>query len=178
MCGFIYEVGQLLNHALQDQIEEEENATVTEFITASEGRNTKTASQTKKVRISSLTQGRGRWRRFLGLDVLTAELWGCFHGLTLAWEKEVKKVLLESDSLNAVKLISARCRDEHRCAGLVKLIRNLLDRDWEMVVSHSFRESNFVADCRDCDLKAKGSQLVGMEDDSSDDVMMTSWWGS
>ncbi|KAF7841634.1 ribonuclease H [Senna tora] len=84
--------------------------------------------------------------RFLGqVDVLTAELWGCFHGLSLAWEKGVK-VWLESDSLNAVKLISMGCRDEHRCAGLVKLIRNLLDRDWETVVSHSFRESNFVAD--------------------------------
>lgn len=57
-------------------------------------------------------------------------------------------VLLESNSLSAVALVNkGRSLRGNDHGGLSRVIFSRLERDWEVIVSHVFRESNRAADC-------------------------------
>lgn len=94
----------------------------------------------------------GRWEeaRFMmnlgRLDSLSAEIWSMAWGLDLAWEKGFKRVILESDSRQAINLIGRGILTEHPLVELVQRIREKLDRDWEIVLNHCLRNANAAAD--------------------------------
>lgn len=72
---------------------------------------------------------RGEWmkgaRGMIGLCVpLGAELWSIFYGLKLAWEKEVKHVVIESDCAEAVNQVNNPDPD-FGLVDLVLLIKNI-----------------------------------------------------
>ncbi|RXI03537.1 hypothetical protein DVH24_004189 [Malus domestica] len=79
-------------------------------------------------------------------SVLNAELWGLFHGLTLAWRLGYRKVHVELDSAVAVTLIMDFNSFMHPLAHLITICRELLRRDCICLVSHVYREKNRVAD--------------------------------
>ncbi|KAJ1403544.1 Ribonuclease H superfamily [Sesbania bispinosa] len=59
-----------------------------------------------------------------------------------------RKVICESDSLEAVKLVSSHAVSSfHEHALLLAKIHYLLKRDWIVSIIHTYRETNFVADC-------------------------------
>ena len=61
----------------------------------------------------------------IGLCVpLGAELWSIFYGLKLAWEKEVKHVVIESDCAEAVNQVNNPDPD-FGLVDLVLLIKNI-----------------------------------------------------
>ncbi|CAN1130924.1 Putative ribonuclease H protein At1g65750 [Linum perenne] len=56
---------------------------------------------------------------------MRAELRGIIEGMSLAWDKGVRKLCIQTDSKAAV---------------------SILNRDWEVSIHHIFREANCAAD--------------------------------
>ncbi|KAK4270121.1 hypothetical protein QN277_023200 [Acacia crassicarpa] len=79
-------------------------------------------------------------------DSLSAELWGCLHGLKLAWNLGHQQVILEVDSAEAIDLMKKGNHDLHTDGGLIEEIRCLMERDWRLEVGHINRWANTAAD--------------------------------
>lgn len=56
------------------------------------------------------------------------------------------KILVETDSLAAVRLISGDCPTLHPCFNLVSDIKKLMGEEEHIILTHTFREANQVAD--------------------------------
>ncbi|KAK9278780.1 hypothetical protein L1049_028358 [Liquidambar formosana] len=67
-------------------------------------------------------------------SVTGAKLWALFHGLKIAWDEGVHKVIVAIDSAIVVNFM--RYETER-----------IIHRDWECIVEHNFREGNQFADC-------------------------------
>ncbi|KAF7809014.1 OmpH and DnaJ domain-containing protein [Senna tora] len=78
-------------------------------------------------------------------NVLCAEMWGIAKGLELAWNMGLRRVILESDSLNAVNSYCSTNSATHSHPVVLKA-RELMNRDWEIHVKHTPRDSNISAD--------------------------------
>ena len=79
-------------------------------------------------------------------SVLNAKLWGAVHGLRLAWDKKCLKVVLEMDNQLAVNMIKGSMQVCNRSKALVLEIRRMLTWNWEVTITHSYREGNRCAD--------------------------------
>lgn len=79
-------------------------------------------------------------------SVVMAELWAIFHGLSHAFHHGYYHLEVESDSQAAVRLIQSGCSASHPCALLVRRVRNLISRAFQVRVAHIHREANQVAD--------------------------------
>ncbi|CAI0454456.1 unnamed protein product [Linum tenue] len=79
-------------------------------------------------------------------SIAAAELKGAIVGLQLAWEKGYRKVQLKMDSTITIAIIWDRSDDDHRHGLLEKQVNHLLERDWDVAVSHVYREGNQTAD--------------------------------
>ncbi|CAN1792681.1 Putative ribonuclease H protein At1g65750 [Linum perenne] len=77
---------------------------------------------------------------------MRAELRGAEMGLQTAWELGARKVILELDSLAAVLSIEGSDEFDSRHGPILYHIRQMREREWQVNVQHSFRESNRVAD--------------------------------
>ncbi|RYR15598.1 hypothetical protein Ahy_B04g072447 [Arachis hypogaea] len=84
-----------------------------------------------------------------------AELWGISYGLQLAVANRYANIIVESDSLAALKLINNGCLDSHPCAPLVEDIKILSRCIPTVAWSYTPREGNIVAD----HLAKKGQNL-------------------
>ncbi|KAL4290725.1 hypothetical protein GQ457_14G003440 [Hibiscus cannabinus] len=106
----------------------------------------------------------GSWRfgfaRFVGrCNALLAELWAIHDGLLHTWELGYLRVELESDCLEAVRIVNCQS-NEWGGSALVISIRRLLAADWDVVVRHISRDMNKVADSlaqRGRELRAESS---------------------
>ena len=78
--------------------------------------------------------------------MLEAELWAIFHALNLAREVGLRHLITESDSINAVGLIKNSPVEYHPAYPIVKKILILLQRDWQVFISHIMRGANKPAD--------------------------------
>ncbi|KAK8979447.1 hypothetical protein V6N11_073446 [Hibiscus sabdariffa] len=92
----------------------------------------------------------GQWllgfARFVGrCDVLVAELWGIHNGLLRAWGLCYPRVELESDCLEAVRILTSSL-DALVDSALVTSIKELLVQECRVVVCHVGRSINRVAD--------------------------------
>lgn len=77
----------------------------------------------------------GRWilgfaRKMGSSNVLMAELWGIFTALSIAWDNNLRKIWVESDSAVAVGLLKRGCPYTHPYAPMVKRIKDLGYHDW------------------------------------------------
>ncbi|CAN1172803.1 Putative ribonuclease H protein At1g65750, partial [Linum perenne] len=75
-----------------------------------------------------------------------AELRGVITGLRMAWYAGCRKVEVRVDSRAALALINAQGNPTHQHAGEVITIRQLIDRDWEVKFTHTYREANQAVD--------------------------------
>ncbi|CAN1280519.1 Putative ribonuclease H protein At1g65750, partial [Linum perenne] len=83
----------------------------------------------------------------LGICSITrVELRGVVPGLQLAWDRGFRKVQLQTDSQCAVLLLQSDDHADHIHATTIQRAQELLRRDWEVRITHVFRESNHVAD--------------------------------
>ncbi|CAN1265967.1 Putative ribonuclease H protein At1g65750, partial [Linum perenne] len=78
--------------------------------------------------------------------ITKAELRAAAIGLELAWELQVRKVHLQIDSSTSVLAITNPQQDNSRHGHILQHIRQLMQRNWTVTVSHIFRERNRVAD--------------------------------
>ncbi|KAJ1413215.1 Ribonuclease H-like superfamily [Sesbania bispinosa] len=70
-----------------------------------------------------------------------------FHGLHLAWERGFKDLIVESDSLDVIQTLqSGLLVSFDRCSEVLSRIRNLLRRDWNVLLLHITRVVNKPAD--------------------------------
>ncbi|KAF7820033.1 hydroquinone glucosyltransferase-like [Senna tora] len=84
----------------------------------------------------------------LGLsNVLTAELWGIYHGLKVAWDRGFKKVIIvESDSSLAVNQILGKFIGGGSVHPITQSIKSLLLCSCEVEIKYIPRSSNMCAD--------------------------------
>lgn len=62
-------------------------------------------------------------------NVLWAELWAIYTMINLAWDRGVRRIMVESDSKVVVQLVTEGCVVLHPYASLVNQIRVRLERD-------------------------------------------------
>lgn len=79
------------------------------------------------------------------VDSLLAEICSIDLGLDLAWERGFKKVILESDSKQAIGLICDDVLTEHPMADLICETRERIEKHWEVVLRHCYRNENDAA---------------------------------
>ncbi|CAN1136200.1 Putative ribonuclease H protein At1g65750 [Linum perenne] len=79
-------------------------------------------------------------------SIMRAELRAAEFGLMIAWDRGVKKVHLQLDSTAAIAAILGDHVEDSRHGRTLGAINELRSRDWEVSISHTFREGNTVAD--------------------------------
>ena len=79
-------------------------------------------------------------------SVLMAELWGLYQGLRLTWEAGIKRLLVEVDNLCVTQLVSKQVVVPNEFYALVVAIRELISRNWQVSITHIYREANSAAD--------------------------------
>ncbi|CAN1152490.1 Putative ribonuclease H protein At1g65750 [Linum perenne] len=79
-------------------------------------------------------------------SIMRAELRAAEIGLMIAWDLGYKKVHLQLDSLAAVTAILGEQEEDIRHGRTLESISELRRRNWEVTISHIFREGNRVAD--------------------------------
>ena len=93
---------------------------------------------------------RGKWMKgaagMIGLAVpLGAELWSIYYGLKLAWEYGVKRVVIESDSLEAVNHVN-NPDSSFWFAEMVDMIKMIEGEAWESCdIQHCSADGNRAA---------------------------------
>ncbi|KAF7813509.1 ribonuclease H [Senna tora] len=88
----------------------------------------------------------GMTRQLAPCSVLKAEAWGALEGLRLARDFGVKKVILESDSMNLVDSLLGRCLSGADVRSIVHEASLLLASFDGFKVQHRWREANNCAD--------------------------------
>ena len=95
----------------------------------------------------SIMQWESTWvvlQRIWGVVLLP---WSAFYVLSLAWSMEFHYVILEMDSTAALLLIRNRVDRNHPYSMvIINCIKELLNRDWVVHLTHIYCEVNRVAD--------------------------------
>ena len=81
-----------------------------------------------------IRDNRGRWVAGFVVNLgrcsaLMAEIWGAWYALNLAWEKNIKKVILEMDNLSAVQIFAKDKSSKTVYHSLVMDIKRMLSLD-------------------------------------------------
>jgi ribonuclease HI len=79
-------------------------------------------------------------------NILHAELMAIYKGLLLAWDLNIKDLWCYSDSVMAIKLITDPVDDWHHYAAILNNIKDIMKRDWQVLLIHTLREGNACAD--------------------------------
>jgi ribonuclease HI len=83
----------------------------------------------------------------IGLSsILQAELLAIYHGLRVAWDQGHRHLVCYSDSTLALQLISTEVNSWHLFAPIINNIKELMARDWNLQLIHTWREANATAD--------------------------------
>ncbi|CAN1254855.1 hypothetical protein LINPERPRIM_LOCUS8790 [Linum perenne] len=77
---------------------------------------------------------------------MRAELRAAEFGVMIAWDRGFKKVHLQLDSLVAITTILWDQVEDSRHGRKLDFINELRSKNWEVTISHTFREGNIVAD--------------------------------
>ncbi|KAE8709902.1 hypothetical protein F3Y22_tig00110328pilonHSYRG00799 [Hibiscus syriacus] len=90
----------------------------------------------------------GEWKmgftKFIGIfSVLEVEFWGVYMGLLRAWELQKTQIILEIDSLEALKAIEAAGEDGNMIT-LMNYIVAMLRRDWTAHLQYGSLNGNKV----------------------------------
>ncbi|CAN1254857.1 Putative ribonuclease H protein At1g65750, partial [Linum perenne] len=73
--------------------------------------------------------------------ITRAEIRAIIQGMEVAWFLGIRRLHIQCDSLLAVKLLLQKGEPLHQYSALI-----LASRNWEVTISHTFREGNIVAD--------------------------------
>ncbi|CAN1166013.1 Putative ribonuclease H protein At1g65750 [Linum perenne] len=79
-------------------------------------------------------------------SIIRVELRAAEMGLMIAWDMDFKKVHLQLDSMAAVTAILGDQEEDSRHGRTLESILELRSRNWDVTISHTFREDNRVAD--------------------------------
>ncbi|CAN1266325.1 Putative ribonuclease H protein At1g65750 [Linum perenne] len=79
-------------------------------------------------------------------SITRAELRVSLMGFHIAWSAGFRHIAVQSDSRVAISLIMDDGVPTHQHSGEVIIIREYLQREWDVTFSHVFREANKSAD--------------------------------
>ncbi|XP_019179206.1 PREDICTED: uncharacterized protein LOC109174424 [Ipomoea nil] len=79
-------------------------------------------------------------------NAIEAELWAIYLGLKWAYHQGNRKLLLLSDSKQAVEWLNEQHVILGDCGTLIKWCKDWLEKDWSVIVEHIPREENAAAD--------------------------------
>ena len=84
---------------------------------------------------------------FLGSSTnVHAELKALWFGLQLAWNRGFRHVICHSDSSTVIHLVTHDVPPYHKIASIVSKIKDLLGAPWEVILEHTYPESNACVD--------------------------------
>ncbi|KAL5844206.1 hypothetical protein ACOSQ4_010164 [Xanthoceras sorbifolium] len=78
-------------------------------------------------------------------NVLDAEFWGLFEGLSYAWKAGFRNVLIESDFKSLVELLGKDEISNHPLLSIILRCKKMMNNDWNCHVRHVYRECNRLA---------------------------------
>jgi len=78
-------------------------------------------------------------------DILQAELTAIYHGISIALDMGITDMVIYSDSLHSINLITENSSHFHAHAVLIQDIRDVLSQG-NYSLHHTLREGNFCAD--------------------------------
>lgn len=82
-----------------------------------------------------------------GCTALEANLWGIFHGVSLAWSRGYNNLVIEVDSREAISLLKDCNAENHQWLPAIREIleigKGIIEIEWTTIG----RELNAVADC-------------------------------
>jgi ribonuclease HI len=67
-------------------------------------------------------------------------------GFFLLWDLNIKDVWCYSDSRTAIKLIMEPVDEWHHYAAIIKNIKDILNRGWQVTLHHTLRKGNACTD--------------------------------
>lgn len=79
-------------------------------------------------------------------SIILTELWDLYQGLILAWNRGIKSLLVEADSLCMTQLWENQDDTLNALSPLVKSIKALLAQNWQVFVHNIDRKTNIAAD--------------------------------
>ncbi|CAN1177052.1 Putative ribonuclease H protein At1g65750, partial [Linum perenne] len=79
-------------------------------------------------------------------SITRAELKAIVEGLKLAWSLGLRKVDVQTDSSAAISILQKGIVTQHQHAALVVEFVELKSREWDLSLTHVYREANCAAD--------------------------------
>ncbi|CAN0870349.1 Putative ribonuclease H protein At1g65750, partial [Linum grandiflorum] len=79
-------------------------------------------------------------------SITRAEMRGIVEGLKLAWSLGIRRIRVQTDSAAAIAILSNSSSLDHQHAILVVQYQELCKRQWEVTLTHIYREANCTAD--------------------------------
>ncbi|OMP03175.1 reverse transcriptase [Corchorus capsularis] len=75
-----------------------------------------------------------------------AELWAIQQGISLAWNRGIRELEVESNSATSISMIKNGVSLNHPLFCVVEAIREMITKDWNCRINYVPRQKNFVAD--------------------------------
>ncbi|CAN0824500.1 Putative ribonuclease H protein At1g65750, partial [Linum grandiflorum] len=79
-------------------------------------------------------------------SITLTEMQAIVNGMQLAWTLGIRRLQVQFDSRTAISILSKDSELRHQHAALVIQFKELCSRQWEVTISHIYRETNFAAD--------------------------------
>jgi hypothetical protein len=67
-------------------------------------------------------------------------MWGLYPGLDMAWRESLSHLIVESDSMVFIDMVTNNCNINGTIHSLVQLIQEILRQEWHTQVIHTWRE--------------------------------------
>lgn len=80
------------------------------------------------------------------MSIIQAKCWAIFHELRLALAKNVTKLVIKTDSQQAIELITQDCPLHHECRQIIMAINTLIYQANHVSWGRIWREQNGLAD--------------------------------
>jgi len=79
-------------------------------------------------------------------SILQAELLALYHSLRIAWDQGYRHLVCYSNFTLAIQLVNTVVNPWHLFAPIISNIKDLMARDWNLQLSHTWKEANATAD--------------------------------
>ena len=74
-----------------------------------------------------------------------AEIWALLYGLRLAWERGVRRLRIEVDSVLVFQWVTSGNGGRNKFSNLIRECKDLLGKGWSHEIRHVYRECNQIA---------------------------------
>ncbi|CAN1172287.1 Putative ribonuclease H protein At1g65750, partial [Linum perenne] len=79
-------------------------------------------------------------------SIMRSELRAIVEGMKLAWNKGIRRLRIQTDSKDAVTILSKPYSVNNQHASLIAQLSELSSSDWQVSIHHIYRKANYAAD--------------------------------